>query len=448
MQRFLSWLLLVSILTLKPLFGDITAYGYSLYEETAKRNAFENLAKKIEIRAKTKGYDKFVFSLDKLPILEPKYSTRNVGNGYEAKIVLDRSSLSSYKKSIEDIQKDANYLSDTLEHLEEGSLRKKMLEELHSLYSMLDRYHALLNIVYNQNNHFHTDEKKRMLKELFSHQTDVDSRSYAIDLLSGFFKQQKTFVYPPTVFGSQTPSPYGINFSKEFSEEINPTKNIDIAKYFLIGRYGFNGKKILMQLALLEKKNYDIVRIKTLLFTDKDIQKSKMLPLNFQIEPHLFSDFDKNDFDLYVKSEKGSCDLVFEEKERAKFYLRSQKRGYLYVIGYYSFPNRTVVYLAQLNNKKGNAKFLKQVRATRGYTKIADFEVLPPFATRSYQLFVTNKKPMLPKTTYNKKYRVYEINTDDYVEYAAQIKNTFFAKRRYKKVAYSAISFVTVKAKE
>lgn len=448
MNRLFSSLLFFSLLAFKPLFGDLLAYGYSQYEDEAKRKALENLAKKIEILAKNKGYDRFVFSLDKLPILSPKYSTRNRGNSYEARIVLDSSCLKSYNKAIHDIQKDANYLSDTLKHLEDGMLRKKMLEELHSLYSMLDRYHALLNLVFHQTNRFHTDEKKRMQKELYSHKTDVDSRSYAIDLLSGFFKQQNTFVYPPTIFGSQTPSDYGINFAKEFSDAINPTDNMDLAKYLLIGRYGFQGNKVLLQLALLEKKNYDIVRIKTLLFEDKKRQKRRMFPDNFKIEPYLFSDYDKNDFDLYVKSEKGSCDLSFEEKKRARFYIRSQKRGYLHVIGYYSFPNKTIVYLAQLNNKKGKAKFLKQINGTMGYTKIADFEVIPPFATRSYQLFVTDKKPTLPKTTYNKKYRVYEIKTSDYVKYAAQTKNAFFAEKKNNKVAYSAISFVTLKAKE
>ncbi len=448
MKRLFSSLLLFCLLTLKPLFGDLTAYGYSQYEEVAKRKALENLAKKIEILAKNRGYDKFVFSLDKLPILKPKYSIRNKTNGYEAKITLDRSCLPGYNKAIRDIQKDATYLSDTLEHLEEGMLRKKMLEELHSLYTMLDRYHALLNLVFHQQNRFHTNEKKRMQKELFSHKTDVDSRSYAIDLQSGYFKQQRTFVYPLTLFGSQTPSDYGIEFAKEFSEAINPTNDIDLAKYLLVGRYGFQGEKVLLQLALLEKKNYNIVRIKTLLFKDKKRQKRRMFPDNFKIEPYLFSDFDKNDFDLYVKSEKGSSDLIFEEKKRAKFYLRSAKKGYLHVIGYYSFPNKTIVYLAQLNNKKGKAKFIKQIKGTKGYVKIADFEVLPPFATRSYQLFVTEKQPLLPQTTYNKKYRVYEIKTDDYINFAAKSKDAFFTEKGVQKVAYSAISFVTLKAEK
>lgn len=448
MKQFVFRVATIGFISVQALFGAMVEYGYDVYEEVAKQKALENLGKKLELEAKKRGYDKFLYAFDKLPILKPIYSINTVSKGFEAKIKLDDSSLKSYYKRIEDIKQDMHYLKDTLAFIKTGRLHLEMLEDLYSIYSKLERYYAVLNIVYGQTYRFFTKEKTKMQKEFFTLKTDIDSPSYAIDLLNGFFRQRLTFIYPLTVFGSQTPSLYGIEFAKKLFDKVNPVSDIDLAKYFIVGRYAYKKHKVLIQLALLDRAEYDIIHLKTLLYRDKKLKEEKMLPKNRKIEPSLFSGYKKNDFDLFIKSAKGSSDLTFEEKKRTEFYLKSKAKGYLFVIGYYSFPKKTLVYLAQLSSKIGKAKFIKRIKKTKGYVKIADFVIKPPFATRSYQLFVTDKKPKLPKTTYNKKYHVYEIKTKNFARFVDEIKKKQRTSKRYKKVSYAAISFVTLKAEE
>ncbi len=440
-------LIIVLLFFSRNLVAEIYEYGYSPYEEESKQRALENLSKKLEVESRKRGYDRYVYALDKLPVLKPTYFIRINKNGYETKIELGDSSIELYRKRINQLQKEAEDLRQTVQFIKEDRLRLEMYEELYSLYSILDRYYALVNLVYKQNRRLHTVEKKELERKIFAIKSEVYSRAYAIDKLSGFFKQKLTFVYPVTVFGSQTPSDYGIDFSERFSKRIHKTEDIDLAKYLLIGRYVYKENKVLMQLLLLDKTTYDIIRLKTLSYRDDNIRIKNTLPRNFKLEPILFSGYEKNDFDLYIKSEKGSCDLVFKKKKRAKFYLKSKANGYLFVIGYYNLPHKKIAYLAQLNNKKGNAKFVKRVH-NGGYVKIADFEVKPPLGTRSYQLFVTDNAPVLPQTKYNRKYRVYEIGTNDIVRFAGDIKSYQFNQKRYKSVAYAAISFVTLESEE
>ncbi len=423
-------------------------YGYAPSEVLSKQRALENLSKKLEIMARKEGYGSDIYDLDKLPVLEPAYFIRIYRDYYETRIELAEKSLPLYKKRVLELTKEMRLLKESVESISDQPLRLEMYQKLFSLYTMIDRYNTVLNLVYGLHVNMHRNERAFLKQKMLTLATEIDSKEYAVERISGFFKQNRTFCFPLTVFGSQTPSEYGIDFMQRMKKKIHPTKTFSLARYILIGRYTFLNNRVVVQLMLLDKKNFDIVRVKTLAFLDDNIRRKSTLPSNYKLEKILFSGYRNSDFDLYIKSAVGSSDLVFEKKKRAKFYLKTKRDGYLFVIGYYNLRHKNIAYLAQLRNAKGNEKFVKHVKRG-GYSKIADFEVKPPLGTRSYQLFVVEKMPILPQTKYNAQYRLYTISTKNLAQFAKKFKEYQFGQRkRYGSVGYSAITFVTLEAKE
>ncbi len=444
-MRFIIVIMLLFIVVLE---AKMIEYGYASSEELSKQKALENLSKKLEVMARKKGYAPDIYDLDKLPVLAPDYFIRIYRDYYETRIELAKNSLPLYKKRLNELTKEMHLLKESVESIVDEPLRLDMYQKLFSLYTMIDRYNTVLNLVYDMQEKLHTKERRFLQRQMLKLATEIDSKQYALERISGYFKQNRTFCFPLTVFSSQTPSEYGIDFMRKLKKEIHPTNNFSLARYILIGRYDFAENRVVLQLMLLEKKSFDIVRVKTIAFKDDNIRRQSTLPRNYKLEKVLFLGYDKNDFDLYIKSALGSSDLVFEKKKRAKFYLKTKRDGYLFVIGYYNLRQKNIAYLAQLRNAQGNAKFVKPVRRG-GYNKIADFEVKPPLGTRSYQLFVVEQMPILPQTKYDPKYRLYTIQTKDLAAFAKKFHSyQLEQKKRYKSIAYSAITFVTLEPEE
>jgi hypothetical protein len=433
-MRVKLMLALSAIIFSQALFGDVlSGVGYAPSDGEAKREALADLSQviKSEVRSSFESISKTqndkgetsassnIKISSNLPILGVEFSVIQNYEDVEATVTLTPSKVKSvYAKKLQDIKREIASSLHELKMLEKPStsLRLKLYEDVFSLLKEYDRYESVANVIGVSPQPRPEVTKARVKVALEKLRSNIDSLSMASEVLAKEFGEEKIFIYPPLLENSTSASQFSSVFLKELKSKIKSVKTPKEASRLLVGEYTLTSKSIVLSYELLNVKTNEVEKSKTITIDEKAYSGLKMKPENIDFDALLNSGVvNSSALRVSLNSNRGSENLLFNEGEDVELFVKLNKMGYFYVVGYTQTPNGTLSYLLELQEGIGNSKFVKFVNADDAskWMSLGEFSVEKPFGVESLQVMASNHEvTTLPSTFYDEASGYYVISND------------------------------------
>ena len=116
-----------------------------------------------------------------------------------------------------------------------------------------------------------------------------------------------------------------------------------------------------------------------------------------------------------LNSNRGSQNLLFANGEEVELFVKLNKMGYFYIVGYTQTKEGKISYLLELGEGNTESKFTKFVNADDAsrWISLGAFIIEAPFGIESIQVIASNQKiSSLPLAEYDEKSGYYIISKD------------------------------------
>lgn len=407
----------------------LSGVGFAQTNVQAKKEALSDLSQviKSEVRSnfesslkvnKNKVNESSVSNIkisSNLPILGAEFSYIDRPLEVEAHVTLTPAKVKKlYVKKLKNLNIEIESLLSELKKVKTSSLKLQLYEDMFSLLNEYDRYESVAVILGATDLKRPTITKAKVKVELAKLNSNIDSISMACGILAKKFKEDKIFVYPPMLQNTTTASEFGSVFLQELKPKIKTVRNLKNASYILVGEYTPTKKGLVL--------NYELLDTKT-----NSVKKSKTINLN----PHAYKglkikskhmDFDillnsgivlTSKLKVQLNSNKGSQNLLFREGDDVELFVKLNKMGYFYIVGYTQTASAKFSYLLELQDGDGSNRFVKFVNADDAsrWISLGEFSVEAPFGVESIQVIASNKKiSSLPHAVYDEESGYYVIS--------------------------------------
>jgi hypothetical protein len=235
-------------------------------------------------------------------------------------------------------------------------------------------------------------------------------------VLAKSFKQSGIYVYPPLMQNNTTVAEFGSVFAKELNPRIKSAKSLRKALYLLVGEYTVLKDLMVLNYELLSKKSNEVIVSKTININSKAYKGIKTKPKNIDFDALLNSGvISSSNLNVSLNSNRGSENLLFIDGEDVELFVKLNKMGYFYIVGYTQTKNGKMSYLLELQEGSGNSKFVKFINADDAsrWISLGQFTVEKPFGVESLQVIASNKRiSTLPAIRYNEENGYYVISND------------------------------------
>lgn len=438
--------------------ADISGLGIAQNSVESKKEALADLAQNIksEVRStfESTTTEKFHDSRSdikissSLPILGAEFEKTERELEVETYAYLKEEKVGLlYTNKLLKINSEIDSLLKEVSLLKSSSEKLKIYEEIFSLLKEYERYESVAFIL---NAKIPADSKitKSKIKiEMEKLNSNIDSVDMACEFLAKSFKYKNIFVYPPLLQNNTTVAEFGSIFQKEFKSKLSTVATPKDALYILVGEYTLAKNKMVLNYELLSTTNNEVLESKTISINPIAYKNLKVKPQNIDFDTLLNSGIiTSSDLKVSLNSNRGSENLLFHSAEEVELFVKLNKMGYFYIVGYTQTTDGKFSYLLELQEGEGESKFVKFINADDAsrWISLGTFEVEKPFGVESLQVIASNKKiTILPHAVYDEKSGYYVISND--------IKKALILTRGLKKKSENAqmsedvINFTTVK---
>ncbi|NPA59173.1 MAG: DUF4384 domain-containing protein [Epsilonproteobacteria bacterium] len=453
-------ILLLLILCIKLLSADVLeGVGYAQNMQEAKKEALADISQviKSEVRSNFESFannnishaSSHIKISSNLPILGAEFNYIDRVLEVEAHVKLTPKKVKKlYVKKIESLYKQLDTLKQELQKTDKSSLKLKLYEEIFSLLGEYERYASVAMIL-------GADTKEPPLNKadvkiaLAKLTTDINSLEIASRVLEQSFKNYKNiYLYPPMLQNTTTASEFSSVFLQKLKPKLHLSLSLKKASYIMTGEYILTDKTIVLNYQLLSVKNHSIKKSKTITINKKAYKNLKTKPKNIDFDALLNSGIIISDnLKVSLKSNKGSEGLLFRSGEDVELFIKLNKMGYVYIVGYTQTGNGKFSYLLELNEGDGDSRFVKFINAddANHWISLGKFSVEKPFGVESLQTIASNKKiSSLPNAIYDTNSGYYIISKNIK---KALVKTRGLKKKKSHKAEFSeaVLSFTTVK---
>lgn len=464
MKRLLGSFLIMTALCATMVFGDIVGIGFGRDYKEAKKEALADLSQNISSVVESKfasnvevaGEDvkknasSEIVVRSHLPLLGVKIFKEKNANGGEIRVravLIKEDAIPLYKQKVNLLRKKLRTLDTKAKKTTDKTKRLKIFENLDTLLGEYERYKTVLSVLGVEAQELKIDRfyVQNELRKLFA---SIDSIEGAVDILARTFDQSDIFLYPPLLKNSSSVAEFGSVFLNHLGAKLHTTQNLKSAKYLLKGEYVVTKKGMVLQYRLFDPNDNSIVVAKTLTLAPKAYKNLQTKPKNLDFDMLLHSGMVlSNDLRVSLATNKGSSDLLFRNGEEIELLVKLNKMGYFYIVGYTQSGGKKLAYLLELNEGRGDEKFIGFVNAddANRWISLGKFSIEPPFGIESLQVFASNKPfKSLPHVHYNETSGYYEISNN---VKKVVVKTRGLKKKKSKKQEFgeAVLTFTTTK---
>ena len=347
-----------------------------------------------------------------------------------------------------------NNLNSEIKKIENGvqkaktSLEKlKLYESLYSLLNEYDRYESVA-VILDATLPFRPKISKSEVKVYISNlNSNIDTINMACRVFAETFNSDDIYIYAPQLDNYTTISEFASVFAKELKGVLKTVKSPTDAKFILVGSYSLTKNSMVLNYELLNAQTNEVEKSKTVNIQKSAYKDLETKPKNIDFDALLNSGLiSSSDLKVSLKSNRGTDNLLFKSGNEVELFIKLNKMGYLYIVGYTQAGDSKFSYLLELNEGHGDTKFMKFVNAddANRWMSLGSFIVEEPFGVESLQIIASNQKiTSLPKVKYDENSEYYVISTN-LTEALTETRG--LKKKRSKKVEMSedVLSFTTM----
>ena len=436
--------------------ADVSGTGYASTKSQAKKEALADLAGNIksEVRSSFESHQTDNGSTNKsdlkissnLPIIGADFESLNNQADIQINTMLSSSKVAHlYTNKLKNLNTEINSI---LKELPNSSSKLELYEDIYSLLVEYDRYESVAVILDAKLPTRPSINKAQAKIEIAKINSNINTLHVASNILAKTFTQKDIFIYAPQLKNYTTISQFASVFAKELKGKLNTAISPNKAKYILVGSYELMDNSMILNYELLDTITYKILKSKTINIKKEAYSKLEVKPKNIDFDALLNSGvISSSNLKVSLKSNRGSDSLLFESGEEIELFIKLNKMGYVYIVGYTQTKDTKFSYLLELNEGHGDAKFKMFINAddANRWMSLGAFTVEAPYGVESLQIIASNKKiTTLPSTKYDEENGYYIIGKDIK---KALTSTRGLKKKKSKKVEMSedVMSFTTIK---
>lgn len=408
--------LILPLLLSIALFGDVTGLGYGKTLKEAKVEALADLSQAIKSEVRTlyktestnltsNAHFKSQVSSN-LPLLGVKFHILQEGDLQKVKaLLLKQNSFALYKERLIQQDKEIHALLKAINSSHSKAFQLSSYLQLYALVKEYDRYRSVATIL-EPKEHFKTAISSAEISNKISKlSANIDSLEMATTILAASFKEDAIYLYPPHIDNSSAIATFGSAFANMLKGKIKSTNSLYSAEYILIGEYTLAKNSMILNMQLLDRVTKEIHSTKSIVLAKEAYKNLKVKPDGVDFNRLLRDGVAlSSDLRVTLSTNKGSENLLFSNGEEIELFVKLNKMGYFYIVGYTEAKNKKLSYLLELSEGDANRRFIKFVNADEAskWISLGSFTVEPPFGIESLQVIASNKKiHSLPRVKYD-----------------------------------------------
>jgi len=436
--------------------ADVSGVGYGDTQQKAKKAALADLAGNIksEVRSTFESHETDDTSKSKsdikvssnLPIIGADFKILDTNSDTKMKAMLFSSKVSKmYVNKLENIKIEIDSI---LKELQTNKSKLELYEDIYSLLLEYDRYESVAVILGATLPVRPSINKAQVKIEISKINLNINTIKRAVTVLANTFTQKNIFVYPAKLKNYTSISQFASVFAKELKGKLNTAISPKYAKYILVGSYELINNNMVLNYELLDIKTNEVKKSKTINIKKQAYKNLKVKPRNIDFDTLLNNGvISSSNLKVSIKSNRGSDSLLFESGEEVELFIKLNKMGYIYIVGYTQTKNAKFSYLLELNEADGDSKFKMFINAddANRWMSLGAFTVEAPFGVESIQVIASDKKiTSLPNTRYDNESGYYIISGDIK---KALVSTRGLKRKKSKKaqVSEDVMSFTTIK---
>jgi len=457
-NRFLSYSFSLLLLS-TSLFGDVSGTGYGETIKLAKVEALADLSQviKSEVRTIYKSQSNDVSAQhdfkaqvsSNLPILGVEFRKVSSGELIAMEALLRSKRVEPlYISKFSDLNREMKSILKAIKSSKSKSFILKEYAKLYALVKEYDRYKSVFILLDSDTKETPIITASKVQLEISKLKSNIDSLSLATTLLAAGIKEKGIYVYPPHINSSSSIAEFGSIFATRLKGKLDVVNELTRAKYILVGEYNLSKKKMILNMQLLDVSTKKIVESKTLVINAKAYRGMALKPKGIDFNRLLTQGVaESSSLKVRLNSNRGSENLLFHKNDEVELFVKLNKMGYLYIVGYTQTKGGKFSYLLELSEGEGNSRFVKFVNADDAskWISLGVFNVEAPYGVESLQVIASNKRiKKVPNVTYDDELGYYVISNK--IKKALEHTRGLRPKRS-KKVESSedVISFTTMK---
>lgn len=414
--------LLTTMLLSISLYADVSGVGVGKTEQVAKKEALVDLGRNIKSEVRSNFEEKIEVIGDddegktkllsntkissNLPILGVEFNNLFVDEGAKIEAYLSPTRVTKlYKQKLKNLKTEINSSIAEIKKADSNTLKLKLYEELYSLLKDYDRYESVAIILDIKLKDRPNITKVKVKSEMLKLNLNIDSLQMATQLLAKEFKEKGIFIYPPLLQNNTTVAQFGSVFMQELKGKLKTTTKLKDASYIFVGEYTLTKKSMILNYTLIESKSNKTIKSKTLTISKKAYKDLELKPKGIDFASLLNAGvIISSNLKVSLNTNKGDENLLFKKGEDIELFVKLNKKGYIYIVGYTQNKEKKISYLLDLNDGDGDSKFVKFINAddSSRWISLGAFTIAPPYGVESLQVIASNKKMKnLPSTKYD-----------------------------------------------
>ncbi|MCP3926606.1 MAG: hypothetical protein GY714_28940 [Desulfobacterales bacterium] len=408
MKKSIFFVLTIFIMTTTVYAGKTVAgHGFGKTEKEAKSEALADLSQSIHVNIRSEFTDKTLVEArgvkktsekilnmeSDLPILGAHYTIFPQSDGYDANAVLKDDSLVIYERELRNALKDIQQNLKAVEKSRSASEKARLLKSTYSKLTQFIKYRTVAQFFSSKNIPELKITKTQILNMIKKIESKADTLKFGLKRLSKDFKINSVYIYPPSTRNSNEVTQFASVVKDVLSTFIPASNTPDKAGFFLVGEYKILKDGIDLTYTLTDKEN-NTLKTSVVSFLPSAYR-------NYDYKPKTV-DFDKliktglvvsSDFRADIITDIGRKNLLFKKGNALKLMVKMTKPGYFYLLVHSFKKGEKYSYLINLNDSRGDRKFIRYVNAdeVNKWIVLGEFEVVPPYGVETMQMIASTK---------------------------------------------------------
>lgn len=391
-------------------------------KDEAQRQALSSLANSIFVNVQSentshvegsgKRHDEMnIKSSSDVPLIGADINCDSVGREVVCKVSLDSGkSVALYRNKLNELHKEIGTLDERIGKAT-GNERYGMLTQVLTVIEQYEKYCAVAQLL--GETQFTAPPRSRADTEaqLRALEKSAPSIELAAQVLAKGLRAEAVYIYPAIPHGSHEVTPFGRVMRDRLAQSLASVDSPDKAQTFFKGEY-----------EILDNSIHVIYRLLDTTGNTLETRVATLAPAAYQglqVKP-VSVDFDRllhegvvvsSDFHTQITTNRGSENVLFDEKEEVELFVKLNRPGYFYVVGHVAKKSENYSYLLELANADADRRFVHFVNAddANKWLSIGKFEASAPFGVESLQLIATSDDPInrLPSHPFDKSTELY-----------------------------------------
>ena len=401
------FILALLVLPLNCLAAILQAEARSTTEQQAKREALAALADSIlvNVQSESSSYQEGsgkhkeelkITSRSDIPLIGVETDMGHKGNDFICKVSLDsHKSGPLYAKKINELQQEISTLNQRITKAQGNDLYALLIQAL-TVIQQYEKYRAVSQLLGDLQIATLPLTRADVESQLRALEKAAPSLELAAQLLTKDMKTENIFIYPAMPHGSHEVTAFGRVLRDKLAEKVHTVETADKAQNYFKGDYELLDNSIYVTYRLLDSAGNTLeTRVATL---------APAAYQNVQVKPSTM-DFDKllheglaisSDFRAQLTTNRGSEDVLFNERDEVELLVKFNRTGYFYVVGFVAKKTENYSYLLELSNADTDRRFVRYINAddVNKWLSIGKFEASSPFGVESLQLIGSSDDPI------------------------------------------------------